>query len=104
MNESNQSQIQSTPGPRRALVTGASTGIGEATVRLLRSHGWETVATARRVERLAALAAEGLEPEEWSGAEQVLRAADPDVQPGSAHAGLPEALPGWDSILLRRRA
>lgn len=39
MNESNQSQIQSTPGPRRALVTGASTGIGEATVRLLRSHG-----------------------------------------------------------------
>ena len=58
MNESNQSQIQSTPGPRRALVTGASTGIGEATVRLLRSHGWETVATARRVERLEALAAE----------------------------------------------
>lgn len=58
MNESNQSQIQSTPGPHRALVTGASTGIGEATVRLLRSHGWETVATARRVERLEALAAE----------------------------------------------
>ena len=53
---------------------------------------------------LAALAAEGLEPGEWSGAEQVLRAADPDVQPGSAHAGLPEALPGWDSVLLRRRA
>jgi len=41
VNESNQSQIQSTPGPRRALVTGASTGIGEATVRLLRSHGLE---------------------------------------------------------------
>ena len=53
---------------------------------------------------LAALAAEDLEPGEWSGAEQVLRAADPDVQPGSTHAGLPEALPGWDSVLLRRRA
>ena len=53
---------------------------------------------------LTALAAEGLQLEEWSGAEQMLRAADPDVQPGSTHAGLPEALPGWDSVLLRRRA
>ena len=53
---------------------------------------------------LTALTAEDLEPGEWSGAEQVLRAADPDVQPGSTHAGLPEALPGWDSVLLRRRA
>ncbi|MDU0348331.1 SDR family NAD(P)-dependent oxidoreductase [Actinomyces sp. MRS3W] len=42
--------------PRRALVTGASTGIGEATVRLLRAHHWDVVATARRTERLAALA------------------------------------------------
>ena len=44
--------------PRRALVSGASSGIGRATVRALVGDGWEVVATARRSDRLETLADE----------------------------------------------
>ncbi len=43
---------------RKVVVTGASSGIGAATVRLFRERGWDVIGVARRAGKLEALAAE----------------------------------------------
>ncbi|HEX5820504.1 MAG TPA: SDR family NAD(P)-dependent oxidoreductase [Solirubrobacterales bacterium] len=65
-----------------ALVTGASSGIGEATVRALAAAGFEVFAAARRLERCEELA------REVGGRALRLDVADPD-----SVAQLAEALP-----------
>lgn len=51
--------------PRTIAITGASTGIGAATARLLRAQGWRVVLGARSRDRLEALAEE-LGGREWA--------------------------------------
>ena len=50
------------PGTRVALVTGASSGIGEDTARKLRALGYIVYGAARRTDRLQALTADGIRP------------------------------------------
>ena len=71
-----------------ALVTGASSGIGQATVRALAAAGFETVSAARRVERCEKLATE------VGG-----RAIELDVTEPASVERLATALPALDAIV-----
>jgi NADP-dependent 3-hydroxy acid dehydrogenase YdfG len=71
-----------------ALVTGASSGIGAATVRALAREGFETVAAARRLERCQELAAE------VGG-----RALPLDVSDADSVAALAEAVPEVEVVV-----
>ncbi|KNH00599.1 oxidoreductase [Qipengyuania citrea LAMA 915] len=80
---------------RTAFVTGATAGIGEATVRTLVGSGWRCIATGRRKERLDALVEE-------LGADKVHAAAFDvrDIEAMEAVlAALPEPFAGIDLLV-----
>ena len=80
---------------RTAFVTGATAGIGEATVRTLVASGWRCIATGRRKERLDALVEE-------LGADKVHAAAFDvrDIEAmEAALAALPEPFAGIDLLV-----
>ena len=75
--------------PRTAVVTGASSGIGAATARVLAGHGFRVVCAARRTDRVEALA------EEIGGV-----AVSCDVTSPESVRGLAEAVGGQLHVLV----
>jgi serine 3-dehydrogenase (NADP+) len=80
---------------KTALITGATSGIGEAAARAFAAAGWRVIATGRRVERLEALVAA-------IGADKVHPAAF-DVRDETARdaalAALPDGFRGIDLLI-----
>ncbi|APF40001.1 SDR family oxidoreductase [Neomicrococcus aestuarii] len=56
MSQNTNSEIENTPTQRAAVVTGASSGIGAATVAALADKGWKVFAFARREDKLTSVA------------------------------------------------
>ena len=76
-----------------ALVTGASSGIGDAVVRRLAAAGWQVHALARRAERLEALAGEtgctphALDIRDGEALERLMAGLEPDLLVNNAGLG-----------------
>jgi serine 3-dehydrogenase len=80
---------------KTAIVTGATSGIGEAAVKKLVAAGWRVVAAGRRAERLDALAAR-------AGGDRVHVAAfdiRDEARQGELIANLPEPFAGIDLLV-----
>ena len=79
---------------RTAFITGGTSGIGEAAVRVFVGAGWRVVTTGRRADRLAALA-------ESLG--EAVHTLNVDVRDGAAMAaavaGMPAAFAGVDLLV-----
>ncbi len=66
---------------KAVLITGCSSGIGEATARRLAGHGWTVYASARRLESIEQLASAGCKPLQLDVTdEQSMRAAVETVE------------------------
>jgi serine 3-dehydrogenase (NADP+) len=80
---------------KTALITGATSGIGEAAARAFAAAGWRVIATGRRAERLetlaASLGAERLHPAAFDVTDEVARDA--------ALAALPDGFRGIDLLI-----
>lgn len=86
---------------RTALITGATSGFGEAAARRFVAAGWRVVATGRRAERLQALA-DRIRTEDAAAAERFHAAAfdiRDEAQQAEALAALPEAFAGIDLLV-----
>ncbi len=86
--------------PKIALITGASSGIGQASAKWFAANGWSLVLWARRIDRLKELnstliSEAGNRLEIWI--EQVDVRVDAEVQ--RAYASLPDSLKGIDLLL-----
>jgi serine 3-dehydrogenase (NADP+) len=79
---------------KTALITGATSGIGEAATRAFTAAGWRVIATGRRADRLKALVAAGAE---------TVHAAPFDVRDETARdaalAQLPDGFRGIDLLI-----